>query len=77
MSIYINSYTLFSSFILYIFCQCFRLQCFFFLCISKCSFHSLFAETASFVTSEVQAKQLADFRFREWSFLSHILEIRS
>lgn len=61
MSIYINSYTLFSSFILYIF-----VSVFLFLCISKCSFHSLFAETASFVTSEVKVKQLADFGFREF-----------
>lgn len=59
MSIYINSYTLFSSFILYIFISVLGKP--FFPCISKCSFHSLFAETASCVTSEMKVKQLSDF----------------
>lgn len=52
MSIYINSYTLFLSFILYIFCQCFSLDLF--ICINKCSFHSIFAGKA---ISEVKVKQ--------------------
>lgn len=57
MSIYINSYTLFSSFILYIFVSVLD-KLFFLMWISKCSFHSMFAETA---TSEDRVRLSAEF----------------